>query len=1140
MYRYNHYSTRTMRTSSSSNSNYNHRSNDDDYNYDDPESIDKFKRRNYVDQHEKRQNYNNKTFESETLYQESHQVSTTSCDKNYVNDNSFEIDDNNREMSSILINSRIVERLRQLIEKHPNGIWCRDLPTIYVDTFGASLNYTDIGFESVREFASSLPNVFHCVQIYKCGDYKLYNAKNPRPAIEGIRRQIEITNSNNQDSINNNIELKAIPSKLELRAIKNFIPDNVMSVTESVGQILVKNLCKSNHYEEIVICEVFTPSHFYFHLIKNLKSFKNLMHKLHEFYEENKTKFQIAPVLLKDGLNVACIFENQWHRAIIKTVTSDGRVKVEFYDYGTVKTYGVNDMFFLHKQFSNLPAQAILCGLHNVKPIDKKKWEPSIIFEFTQKTQKKRLCAMISSINEEENSSVITLVNTNSEEDLYINDWLIAEGYASVGRFKTKDNRNFSFCHYKKSLEHKGYNTTNITNNTNEPLLNGSFKFSCSDISVNSSRKMENTVKHNSQEEQRRNIKKIPSLLDLKIPQSIKNKLAEKSKNSNTLQSSTSQHNHHHHHQENVKDEQMSCPKVLRRTLALISKNEEKKNAENILSPLSSSVNSSNSSDYVNTTESLIASNTNSSTSSKITSRREMLLRYMKRSPPSVELNTTNSCEQKSSVQKNLNEEKRVDNINRETKIKEISEHPSLSSSTSDSVSPPRTPLHLKEKSLDEEIPDFGTLRSQLGGRGQMLPIDWNDIRRNIKQCDIKNTVSQIKSKLVNENKEKEEKKEEEKQEEKEEEEPKNSIKPKVKTSLIQTDLSRFINNININSILYEKRFNFTTSAHVKSNITPISPSMKLVQRIHGNIFKSTANLITPNITKKVTGTIEKFEEKMKEIKIIEENKENIQLVENKRETLETNGEKCVTKLLFDLKLDEEKEENNILKTEISIKDNVTKNSKIQVLNSSESLDSDDFSDELSDSESEKKSIKNELTIHEKYSIKEEEEEEEEEDEGEKNLSIEDESTQESLEKKNTIVDENPLYFNDMDVLSDSGTWDGMSFSGEMASFNMKRRKSISSQVSSRVPSPRPIIDLNESLNDQDIINFQYNEFMSRKKQEINSNKITIESINESESNSKNSLSTTENNIEEIKPTFQAPGRSGSLMRMLSKMKNKK
>lgn len=53
-----------------------------------------------------------------------------------------------------------------------------------------------------------------------------------------------------------------------------------MSVTESVGQILVKNLCKTNHYEEIVICEVFTPSHFYFHLIKNLKSFKNLMHKL--------------------------------------------------------------------------------------------------------------------------------------------------------------------------------------------------------------------------------------------------------------------------------------------------------------------------------------------------------------------------------------------------------------------------------------------------------------------------------------------------------------------------------------------------------------------------------------------------------------------------------------------------------------------------------------------------------------------------------------------------------------------------------------------------------------------------------------------------------------------------------------------
>lgn len=53
-----------------------------------------------------------------------------------------------------------------------------------------------------------------------------------------------------------------------------------------------------------------------------------------------------------------------------------------FYDYGTQKTYIPEDVYYLHKQFAYLPAQAIPCGLYNVKPRGTDRWKQSITIRF--------------------------------------------------------------------------------------------------------------------------------------------------------------------------------------------------------------------------------------------------------------------------------------------------------------------------------------------------------------------------------------------------------------------------------------------------------------------------------------------------------------------------------------------------------------------------------------------------------------------------------------------------------------------------------------------------------------------------------------------------------------------------------------
>lgn len=70
-----------------------------------------------------------------------------------------------------------------------------------------------------------------------------------------------------------------------------------------------------------------------------------------------------------------------------------------FYDYGTQKTYAPEDIYYLNKRFSYLPAQAIPCGLYNVKPYIGDRWKKSITDRFIDKISDSVLAANIVSID---------------------------------------------------------------------------------------------------------------------------------------------------------------------------------------------------------------------------------------------------------------------------------------------------------------------------------------------------------------------------------------------------------------------------------------------------------------------------------------------------------------------------------------------------------------------------------------------------------------------------------------------------------------------------------------------------------------------------------------------------------------------
>ncbi|XP_043288541.1 tudor domain-containing protein 5-like [Venturia canescens] len=365
------------------------------------------------------------------------------------------------EAISHLINERTRLRLQKLIEKHPDGIWCTDLPELYRNEYTIPLNYKELGFVSVIEFVSHLPGIFQSTRPQDKGDFKVYNAKTGISDAKPRERPKVLSLASLYNIYEQSIEpTEAIPSVLSKSTMDKLIPPGVMTADETVGQICVTMLnCGINEYIDVTVCDVYTPTFFWIQLLRRIPKFQIFMNELHAFYERKAKEYVLPLAVMRKGMNCACTYDGKWHRAIIKTVMPDNSVTVLFYDYGTIMSnYPAESIHYLHRKFSNIPAQAIPCGLYNVKPVSGTQWPRNVVCEFVNKTRNVPLVATIASIDAETNSMMVGLTNTDGPEDFHINDWIVQSGFAVYGSMgKTVD---MSERPYNQSSESRSYGTS--------------------------------------------------------------------------------------------------------------------------------------------------------------------------------------------------------------------------------------------------------------------------------------------------------------------------------------------------------------------------------------------------------------------------------------------------------------------------------------------------------------------------------------------------------------------------------------------------------------------------------------------------------------------------------------------------------
>ncbi|XP_044595245.1 uncharacterized protein LOC123272477 isoform X5 [Cotesia glomerata] len=376
------------------------------------------------------------------------------------------------------LSQRTVLRLQKLLENNPNGIWCLDLPTLYEKEYKLSLDWGKSNCQRFSDFVSYLPHIFHKIGPYRRGDYKLFDARKPIPdddddkIIKQTPTLASVYNSYNSQ----NYYDESIPRRLSREVRRKLFPLDVINDEETIECIQVSEFSlgtnelgrKEYRFIEVNVVEAFDPSFFWVQLSRNKDDFDDMMERLGTFYDENSSKYAIPQVLLVEKLNVACKFYGTWHRGMIKSVSpSLSSAKIHFYDFGTMKSYRADELFFLKRSFGILPAQAIPCGLAGIEPKvhtgEGNGWPVEARDVFIKLAFKCEMWAMVQKIDVDNNSMLIGLTDTSEPEDLHIADFLLRHKLAA------KSNTNIVVDPNDMSLYVEDYGE-NSTNNITELL----------------------------------------------------------------------------------------------------------------------------------------------------------------------------------------------------------------------------------------------------------------------------------------------------------------------------------------------------------------------------------------------------------------------------------------------------------------------------------------------------------------------------------------------------------------------------------------------------------------------------------------------------------------------------------------------
>lgn len=315
------------------------------------------------------------------------------------------------------ISDDILQDFQKLLKKCSDGIVDIHFPPLYENVTGKSFDLHELGYTSLIEMVDALPHIFK----------RIPNPNNTRqwlvlPAKKPIRHSPKDGNLSSSSHSSCHQPQERIPadaSSPALQYIQSRLPENV-------------NL---NEYLPAFVSAIVSPGLFWFQLQidEYLENFQKLEEEMGHFYDNYAHRYKMNNADLAIGATcvVQCPDDHQWYRAVVKSIPNSKFVNVSFVDYGSRSNVVRDSVYYVKSKYHDYPACAFKAQLAGLKPPENaSSWNKESQKRFIELCNCVVLMAYIKPLDKD--SFSVYLCDTGGDTDRYLNDILVAEGYAEL------------------------------------------------------------------------------------------------------------------------------------------------------------------------------------------------------------------------------------------------------------------------------------------------------------------------------------------------------------------------------------------------------------------------------------------------------------------------------------------------------------------------------------------------------------------------------------------------------------------------------------------------------------------------------------------------------------------------------------
>ncbi|XP_035219459.1 uncharacterized protein LOC118192573 isoform X2 [Stegodyphus dumicola] len=302
----------------------------------------------------------------------------------------------------------IILNTRKILQGYPEGLTLDNFLHVYSINCNEPLYVRDLGFDKLEHFLLSIAE----------------------------RVPLKVETSGNSKTVHF-ITYDDIPIKPPVSAPAVFEKEALPSDAASPDSKFVLHQLPSDFdyskYMPVYTSSIFSPDLIYLQIqgTDTTDALSILSEELDSFYRGSlSNSYKMKNAHIKVGAACAALWpgDNHWYRAKIMSIPSMEMVQLFYVDYGTKEVVPVSLLRYIRQKHMKLPAQALKSQLAFLKPKEEN-WNLAVKRRLLSLCQDVSLMAKIEERSIDGTLSVI-LCDTNGEQDIYINDILLKEGFA--------------------------------------------------------------------------------------------------------------------------------------------------------------------------------------------------------------------------------------------------------------------------------------------------------------------------------------------------------------------------------------------------------------------------------------------------------------------------------------------------------------------------------------------------------------------------------------------------------------------------------------------------------------------------------------------------------------------------------------